>query len=528
MAAFPGLVTGVIVTAGGQRYDFTPIQKSLKWGSVVNGGFADCSFNVDGDQRDKFIALSIVRLFVGAEIVWEGQLEDPELMLSDGTWQTAVAAFGLQRKFTEQSVRRIWVKRDLDWQQMTSTADAQAVSSGLTVSTGAIDQTDPTRIGVRVSGASAAVNNNAIAGAYISFPAGVVSQILFDLSQAGFAAAWHWLVDWSPDGTTWTNLLDQNVNAYPGGSFSLAVPATAAQIRVHLDNKLGGASTPNSGQYVDMVNIRLLGATTVEDAAGGLYGGTILSDIASQCAGIAPGRIEAGSDFLIQQCTRDTRDTMGSVISEVVAYYLREWYVWEDGVFSWVSVALDQPDWIVRSSEAVSLNLKSTVQPVGSDVIVTFTDVASNPGEGTASATSQRNPYVKQGVKKDVVVAASVPMSTNTAQQLASIVAGDDEQWLPVQGELVVPAAAILSRRGSATPAYAIRAGDNVLIPDLPKSDLFAQGRDGETLFHIREAVADLEAGTVSLTLESQINVADVLLARLGAITNILVGSPSG
>jgi hypothetical protein len=49
-----------------------------------------------------------------------------------------------------------------------------------------------------------------------------------------------------------------------------------------------------------------------------------------------------------------------------------------------------------------------------------------------------------------------------------------------------------------------MRAGENILIADLPKTEVFSQGRDGETLFHIVGVQTDTDAGLVTLELEGR------------------------
>jgi hypothetical protein len=69
-----------------------------------------------------------------------------------------------------------------------------------------------------------------------------------------------------------------------------------------------------------------------------------------------------------------------------------------------------------------------------------------------------------------------------------------------------------------------MRGGDNIVFPELPKTDVLLQGRDGETLFHIVDVELDVDANKITLTLEGQQRRTDVILARLAAATRVLTG----
>ena len=89
----------------------------------------------------------------------------------------------------------------------------------------------------------------------------------------------------------------------------------------------------------------------------------------------------------------------------------------------------------------------------------------------------------------------------------------------------MIPANTLIANAvGTRQPAALIRGGDNVLIPELPKSETTRQGRDGETLFHVAASTVDLSANTVTLELEGQQVRTDVILARLAAATRVLTG----
>jgi hypothetical protein len=97
--------------------------------------------------------------------------------------------------------------------------------------------------------------------------------------------------------------------------------------------------------------------------------------------------------------------------------------------------------------------------------------------------------------------------------------------YIPASGTVTLsPTSQITNVTGTRKPACMIRGGENIVISDLPKTDPFAQGRDGETLFHVAGCETNFEENKVTLTVESLDRRSDVLLARLAAATRSVGG----
>jgi hypothetical protein len=214
------------------------------------------------------------------------------------------------------------------------------------------------------------------------------------------------------------------------------------------------------------------------------------------------------------------------VVNEIAGYYTREWGVWEDGRFDWLTRDLDQPQWICPLATLVGLDLTATVDGSAKTVYVIYTDAASQtPTEQNATGTAQRNPYVKTNRTKDLLVAPGFSMTSASASQLAGKLVGDAASYPLIRGSITLPARALVSHTAhGAQPAWTLRAGENILIPDLPKTELTTSRRDGETLFHIVTCDVDLQQNRVQLTVEGQLNRADILLARLASVTRVVTG----
>jgi len=463
----------------------------------------------------------MVRFYHGSALLWEGQLEDRGIRFDATTRMTSVRAFGLRRKLDETSVRRIWSKRDLpgwlDECYLTANPAAWRYAGG------SYDAADLTKVGVRYQGTGlsavlAGQSHNALWYA----PEGLkIVRIMFDFLLAGNVGNYYGEVYEFLRGGSYALLATVNAN----GSYSVAPVSHQDGFTVGPTSPTG--FTPVSTDIIQFYNMRVLGTALTEDAPGGFYGGTILRDLIALCPELTIGIIEDGSEFTIQAIERSVRDaTATSVVNEVAGYYTREWAVWEDGRFDWKTRNLDEPQWIAKLTDIDQLELDASTDDLARTVYVLYTDAASGlDAEASATATDQRNPYVRQAKTKDLIVTPGFPMTANTSAQLATVVAGDAGARPSVSGTCTLPADTLLSNAvGTAKPAALMRGGDNIVFPELPKTDVLLQGRDGETLFHIVDVELDVDANKITLTLEGQQRRTDVILARLAAATRVLTG----
>jgi hypothetical protein len=519
----------VIIAGGVTVVDVTPRLTAGNWSSAAMGGYASAQLTLPGIRVHQVPFLALLRLTRGPDVLFEGTVQDRTVQIDESGVSTTVQAFGLRQKLADVSLQRTWVKRDLAYQTPISignTTTPAAANNALAYhptdwspTAGAFDPSDLTRLGLAFVG-DATASRVTTSVQIVQLPAaGVVSQILFDATESGHVNTVGAIRE-SADGATWTEVWSAKDTAKTSYSRAILPTSVMLQFIAHYDEV-----SVNSAGKVTFENIRLLGATTVEDATGGLYGGTVLRDVVGQVPELTLGVVEDGSDFTIQALDRSVRDTALSVVSEVAGYYTREWAVWEGGVFDWKSVDLDTAGYLLTIADTQSLQLEATVEGTPSRVIVQYQDVAGNQAEASASSTDQRNPLVKQGKQRDELVQVSFAMTNVTAAQLAARVAADHGSYPTASGRAVLSLLKPIRRaNGGLVPAYVIRGGENIAITDLPKTDAFATGRDGETLFHVTDVEVDLDRQTVTLAFEGQIRRSDVLLARLGAATRVLTG----
>jgi hypothetical protein len=550
-------VTIVHLPAGGTAVELTPIVNTVRFDTAAVGGFGSLEASLPGDVRRRLAYLGATRVYWGDALLWEGQLEDIAISLAGGDLSTTIRCFGLRRKLEEVTLRRVWSKRDWDWAEYPQGEGAAIIGSGtvlrtrnLAVRTGRFDDSDYSRSGGKVSGNGVALAANeanamfvnltdtvALAGGGFGFGR-LMATLALSGAGTGAAKMVGFLGYWNGNGATLPVVTSYTVNT----SINVDLVTVSGshedinQVALGLRNASGGAFTPASTDFVTFEDVRILGIKSLftpftEDTSGGLYGGTILRDIVGLVPGLTVGIIEDGSDFTIQAIERIVRDAALSVVQEVAGYYTREWAVWDGpvpgvGRFDWRTRNLDEPQWIVPLTSLDSLELQGTTDTVAKIVYVLYTDAASgSDAQASATATSTKNPYVRQNKTKDMLVKPGFPMTTNTSAQLASTLATEVGQRPGVTGHVSLKATKMLANAvGAVRPAAMIRGGDNIVIPELPKTDPFLQGRDGETLFHVVSSDVDLTNGTVTLELEGQQSRQSVILARLAAATRTLTG----
>jgi hypothetical protein len=523
----------VLDRPGRTPLDLSPLAETLRWATAAVGGFADAGFTLEGDRRRDLSVLGMVRISLETQLLWEGQVEDTVLRLGEDGFRTEVSCYGLRRRLEQTSTQRVYVKRDLsNWNNPKTVAAGQELFTGGGVSvlsavdtdgtvyslTGQYDVSDLTKYGVELFGGPAIGPGQGIAAEIILAGVGALSVLLGTVAT-GAPTTYHGVVGSSNGGASWTS---SDVGT---STFSTSLAVGTDRLRVAAKNISGSAGAP--GIVIEFNNMRLLGAITTEDASGGLYGGTILRDLISLIPDLTVGLIDGGSDFTINQLDRSIRDTALSVVEEVNGYYQSlEWGVWEDGRFDWVRRNLDEPQWLLTVADLAGLELTSSIDSLVKNVYLSYVEVPTfTSKEATAVSTDQRNPYVKNGKTKDVVVNVPFVMTTSTSQQLATVLARLQGGYIPASGTVTLPPTSqITNSVGTRKPACMIRGGDNIVISDLPKSDAFAPGRDGETLFHVAGCETNFEENKVTLTVESLDRRSDVLLARLAAATRTIGG----
>jgi hypothetical protein len=512
---------------GGEPQDLTRAVTAANWSSNVPGGFGSASLTIPRmlSQKERGLLGTITIEYEG-RVLFEGRVEDAFSSGSKTSLATELQAFGLQRLLAGTSVRRVWSLRGSLNPSPASSVKGSSSTGALTLTTqaaqysfGRFDSGVPTRFGALQSTGAALVENECTQVG-IALPPGLAGvRLLFDYLLGSASINGRLLIHSSADGVNYTRHLEAS---NPGAGTlvpGIALVPGAIDIRISYAN-VGGAGSAG-GHTARTFAMRVLGTPLNEDSGGGFYGGTILRDLIAQVPGLYPGTIEDGSDLALAEVQRATRSSALSLVSEIAAVYARDWAVWEGGRFDWVTPDLKAGGWVVPLGQASAWRIEQSTDGLSNRVYVTFQDAADQQlREASADATSARNPFVRVGMLNDVVVAAPAAMTSVTAPLLAAKLSNDYGRWPDIKGSLTLLAGQMVkaSNGSQQVPAFAIRAGDNITIPDLPVEDIYASGQDGQTVFRITQVQASTD-GNVELTLEGLTRRADVLMARLGAVS---------
>lgn len=509
---------------GRNPIELTPIEKSIRWTTLAVGGFGELSFSVAGDRRADLDRLSIARAMIGPKLLCEARLEDRGLTLNSGDVATTVRCFGLRRQLDDASLRRFWLKRDLP--VVPPTATTTGLDPAYNASYGLYDPTNRTKFGmmVRGNGGTAAVGK--VNYGFVYAPEGMtITQYRVQVIRNGVDGNPNYYIGTRDDAA---GVSTHDVNAGTGSAdYYISRPNGSNPTSVYFNVISTANAVIGTNDWFEFLNIALYGSTVAEDVPRGYYGGTLIRDLLSFCPGLQQGIIEAGSDFVLGSIDASTQRFVASVLQEITAFYAREWGVWEDGRFDWKTPQLDQEQWTCTLADLASLDLSESIDDVTKTTIISYTDAVTSLNRvASAAATDQRNPFVKTGVTRDQVVAPGFPMTAASAAQLAAKLVKDQGGYVPVRGRVTIPVDKVISNVvvQDPMPALYIRGGENLRIADLPSTDPFGAGRDGETLFHIISAEIDTDQGLITLDLEGLTRRQDVILARLAAATRTITG----
>lgn len=508
--------SAVLLRPGNTPLTLTKHATVTRFSTVIPGGFGSCDLELPGDYKrwaHEIPYRATLQIHYGTQVIFEGRVEDRGMLWAETGVTTKVSVFGLHRRLRETGIQRCWLQREIEW-KTGGDLEYGAVTSGY------FDATDLTRVGLDLKYAAEGPYENYFwAYTYLPF------QLLRVMGTRSVApASVYWEI------THGTYLPSEVGEPLGVGWGDAALTKTAFNYAIDGGQGVlfGFLTTDAAGGEMQIEDLRLLGTSLTEDVAGGMYGGTILADLVAQVTGISPGEIDDGTDFALPSCAASVRRMAREIVDEICSYYTREWAIWEGGAFDWKQPNLDGVENIIRTPDFLAgTEITGSLDDCYERVFVLYTNAgaADNgfPGEQSATATERRNPFVDSGEHRDVLIQPGFPMTDASALQLATKLLGDYGKFPGIRGQIVLPATKLVEHATlGARPAYLIRAGENVTVPDLPKTEILRAGRDGETQFHIVSTDADLAANRVTLTIEGQAKRADALLARLTAATKLL------
>jgi hypothetical protein len=522
--------TAICTPHGGEPVELTPFADSVSFSTMAYGGFGSCSFKVPLSQawNARLPHLSDVRLLHGSKTLWEGRIEDRGTDFIRET--VSFTNFGYQRLLDDTSVKRVWVQRTIPWQLCNNLNGIgwpfkPEIWAWTTV--GRFDDTDLTRNGLRFS-----AQTNEFGGAYWGHGAwywtdAQIQSMYFRGVRASSDPGGIAVYD-SETGANWSAVMGMSVPDYMPGTqyhvnfntFSGAGPQFVRLV-VGLAIQLNGT---NAATEID--DIRILGTTTSEQVTGGFYPSYIIQDLLALVPELKVGTIDDDTTFFIDNLSRAQRDKVISVLQEVSSFYSRVWGVWEDKRFDWRRPNYDEPQWVLHVPDLTACEITSSCDNVAKTFYLEYQNAATGlPNEASTVVTNARNPFVRAGRNRDEVLSAPVGMTARSSAALIARVASDHGALPAVRGKIALPAFTLAENLvGQAKPACYIRAGENIVIPELPKDEYLLPGRDGQTLFHVTATETNMEEQRTTLELEGYTRTSDILMARMAAATRTLTG----
>lgn len=210
--------------------------------------------------------------------------------------------------------------------------------------------------------------------------------------------------------------------------------------------------------------------------------------------------------------------TAEDAVSQLNAYALWEWGVWEDRDFFYRAPDLDRTQWRCRLTDGARVDLEGdTAEQIYNGVYVTYTDAVGDrktvgpPGstaDDTDSAledTSSDNPVNAHGIpRRWARLDLSVPTTLSGATLIGQAYLAE-RSLASKRGTIQLTGTAIHPTKG-VRPVWEIRAGDSILIED----------RVGDTPRRIIETSYRHADRSISLSCDNTSAKVDAILERLG------------
>lgn len=532
-ATLQGLTVRV-TSPDGRARNLDAFSDTARWTSAAVGGFGSLTLKLPGQLLPRETYLATVEVTVDQQVIYQGTVEDVEYDITED--QTTLQAFGPRRALDTTPAQGVWAQTDLKWREMRiglqlSDGGSPAVTmtnrNVFTATAGVVSDDDLTIRGVRFApiGGYSLVQGDA-KFMHLLVPDGIrIHRFSCYFESTAQALSVEGILGSAVQGGLWT---PTNQVTSTGQTLSTSPAAGANQIILGV----GCYQTPTPGNdpgtYLQFTRTRLLGLKDEDITGAGFYGGTLIRDLIGYIPTLTAGRIDPGTEFMFDVFGAEYPTIARALFDEVTSLYTKELAVWEDGQVDWAEPQLDEPHWVCQTTDLLSgSRITGTVDDLITRTILLYQDATVENETNTAEATGggDRNPYARVGREKTEILQAGFPMTPTSAAALARRLNVERAETPTVTGTAVLPANAIITNvLAGPRPAWMIRAGQNLLVTDLPKTEAFQTGRDGETLFHIVSADVDLGQNTVTLALDGQTTRADVLLARLAAATRVVTG----
>lgn len=534
-------------------YDLTGLIEGLTYSSVNPGGDESAGFTYVRTWAFALPELAkgmLLRITAGLDVVWQGRIEEADRSAGDAE-TVAVTAYGLGTRLKDETMRQIFVDRDLSrWQGMSRGRQLAWLAFGNTTPADGEETFDRTgglpAIKTGMTGAWTAAGAVAVESWYDAGPSLAVASIYFDMvPSSNIGAGWEHLILVATDDVT-SNAISQTLTsgAAASGYFTPSTPEQFACLRNHIVTATF-AGAEGVDYFLMWRNPAVYGNHGLSPQGadpGGFTTDQIVGYVLSLASGITQRRLDAQSyilpHFIVTEPTHHE-----DVIAEAAAVVQVDWGTWGpnspldnslNGYFDLSTQDRATSHWTAYRRQAEDLDLHSETATLFNAVDVAYSDAAGSAFVETRTAS------VPELDQMGITRTASINAGTSTqagAQALGDLFLALFGGFAPARGSVSIAQPLRHYRRGQLSPVYMRADGSNLKLADvLPTQTLLALDStpDRRATFPMKRVEVDL-SGAVPVARVELDQASDALAAlearlALAAQWNAgpMIASPEG
>ena len=509
----------------------TPHQ--VTFGNVDPGGYQALSLKAPG--ADLIAVDTPVRVLLGADTAWYGLVNEPGAATRDTRADDELAAVGYGARLRDNPFSMIYVDSALkNWKGIGTQRRVNLLASGYGPADAQVrtDSTSPA-LATEVVGNWAADALAISEGWYDAGEGNHLDRMYYAWAKGSTinhaVTNWSWTASLSSDDTAAS--FDTAGNLRAAGPGSGVVPATAATRRYALVQIIFAAAESSSDGKrfpIDWTALCVYGphsiplrGTASASEGYGLYPHDIwVHALKRSGAGIAPGRVDDASSYLVRQCVYREAPATGA---EQIMGDLAKLMGWHTGVWAPASVFDDTPraDFCAPPPGPTCMVYRRECDQFDAPKVrrdslytraeVRYTDAAGSLGVETVELASD---LIDTDRTLQINMGTGSSAAAKAYGRFALLLARDSARG---SGSCTVRDTVMLPG-GGRKPAMLLRAGrDRIQIPDLPDSGSFTGPR--RDTFLVRRVETTVSNGTASTRIEFDggADLLEVLQARTSA-----------
>jgi hypothetical protein len=436
----------------------------------------------------------------GAAVVWEGRLEDIDIVAGG----VALTAFGYQRALHDVPYTAAWsVTGVAGWKPITSD-----VASSITPDRYEMDNNNRIYIAPR-KGETFSTGSHFGDMSY-ALPHSGLRNIAKFTADYSITLPSNWKVRIITSDYDYTNSVTETTVTATGsnqtGSFNLTTSSRQRVIMaVFNDSGVSYTVTGNTGEiFAKITNVRIKTTTATNVLAS-----DIAAAMASYIGGINTDQLSTSS-ALVSATTTDLNDEIyedkypAEILDRLALIHSHQWSVWENRYLTFQDKTTARKEWLVDVTSTPELqrsleNIRNSAYGIYRDASG-FTLRTNTVGDGESQS--------RYGVLRRGFISVQTT-SLGEAQTHRSA-------WLADRADLQIRARIEFSRvydeAGARWPLWAIRAGDTVTMRNLPPT--LSTGLDRIRTFMVGETDYDAATGSIDIAPDDPIPTLVTLVAQ--------------